>query len=305
MKNIVEHLKSQRHRDSTRLTYYRVWKLFNRFFVKLDDKPPYWEERIVLFAAYLVEKQLKSTTIQSYLSAIHSVLWESGLELSEDKCLLGAITRACKLKNDQIIHKLPLSKKMFKSVIRQSNKLLGTQPYLCRLYGAIFAAAYYGLLRIGEIASSPHAILAKNVQIGVNKPKILFVLISSKTHNPGDKPQQIKITSEPLTDRSKRESESDYCPFHLLAQYIRVRPLSRSEAEQFFVFSDNSPITPQHIRQHLANVLTALNLDPSYYSFHGWPAGRAQDLLNLGLSVETIKKIGRWRSNAVFTYLKY
>ena len=40
------------------------------------------------------------------------------------------------------------------------------------------------------------------------------------------------------------------------------------------------------------------------YSVHSVRMGRACDLLKLGLSVESIKKIGRWRSNAVFRYLK-
>ena len=38
---------------------------------------------------------------------------------------------------------------------------------------------------------------------------------------------------------------------------------------------------------------------------HGICAGHACDLLDLGLSVEAIKKIGHWRSNAVYKYLKY
>ena len=40
------------------------------------------------------------------------------------------------------------------------------------------------------------------------------------------------------------------------------------------------------------------------YLFHGFQSGRASDLLKLGVSVETIKKLGRWHSNAVFRYLK-
>ena len=35
---------------------------------------------------------------------------------------------------------------------------------------------------------------------------------------------------------------------------------------------------------------------------HGIRLGHVTDLLNLGVSVETIKKLGRWKSNAVYVY---
>ena len=33
--------------------------------------------------------------------------------------------------------------------------------------------------------------------------------------------------------------------------------------------------------------------------------GWLSDLLKMGFTVETIKKLGRWRSNAVYAYLKF
>ena len=45
-------------------------------------------------------------------------------------------------------------------------------------------------------------------------------------------------------------------------------------------------------------------LDSRLYNTHSLRTGCALDLLKLGLSVETIKKLGRWKSNTVFMYLK-
>ena len=82
-----------------------------------------------------------------------------------------------------------------------------SQQYLNKLYKAVFSAAYYGLLRIGELTFSQHCLLARNVHIGKNKEKLLFIFNSSKTHSKGQKPQLIKIASTPLPaavkDRSK------------------------------------------------------------------------------------------------------
>ena len=59
IENIVDQLKHQRNRLSTRKNYYCVWKQFNQFFIRLDKKPDNWEERLILFVGYLVHQNKK------------------------------------------------------------------------------------------------------------------------------------------------------------------------------------------------------------------------------------------------------
>ena len=93
-------------------------------------------------------------------------------------------------------------------------------------------------------------------------------------------------------------------PFTVIDSYINIPPMALSEQEQFFVFRDNSPVHPGQVHQVLKSSIAVAGLDLMLYIFHCFWAGRSSDLVDLGLSVETIKKIGRWRSNVVFTYLK-
>ena len=167
----------------------------------------------------------------------------------------------------------------------------------------MFAAAYYGLLRIGEISESPHAVLARNVHIGTNKNKILFVLLTSKTHDLGSKPQLVKF-GQKENDRPSRFDTPQLDPFIILNEYLAARPPALSDTEQFFVFSDNSAVKPEHLRTVLKEMIQKIKLNPNLYSFHGMRSGCTGDLLSYGVSVETIKKLGRWKSNAVFTYLR-
>ena len=183
------------------------------------------------------------------------------------------------------------------------------QSFLYKLYAAIFLSAYFGLLRISEIAKGLHTLLARNVHVGVNKNKILFVLQSSKTHTKGDKPRLIKIQATPLQTYKKQGSNKPKklqlnCPFKTLKDYIAVRLLLVSCDEPFFVYSDRTPVAEQNVRKTLRDIIGLMGLDSSYYSFHCFRVGRSCDLLNMGISVETIKKIGCWKSNAVFTYLR-
>ena len=102
MFNILERLKLNRNRKSTQENYYTVWKLFNKFIVKLDKIPDNWEDRVFLFLTHMVLNGQKSTTVRSYFSAIKSILWDDHYELSNNELELRAITRACKLSNDQL-----------------------------------------------------------------------------------------------------------------------------------------------------------------------------------------------------------
>ena len=157
---------------------------------------------------------------------------------------------------------------------------------------------------------SGHAVKVKDVQIGSNKNKFMFVLWSSKTHSKASKPQLVKITRTPRQESSMTPHRNNSnlllpCPYQLLRQYVSGRKPYSNDNEQFFVFRDGSPVKAVQLRNCLKNVLKSAGFDHTLYSLHSLRSGRARDLLKLGLSVETIKKVGRWKSNAVFKYLKY
>ena len=206
----------------------------------------------------------------------------------------------CKMKNDVITTRFPIHKSLLNLLLKEMEKYYTSahQSYLEKLFKAMFVSVYYGLLRAGEIATGPHVILAENVSIGTNKDKILFLLRTSKTHDISCKPQLVKIT------RASGTAQARFCPFKILNDYIECRPPARNAREQFFVFSDNSPVKPDHVRNLLKILLTRNQFNPQLYSLHSFRIGRCSDLLKLGLSVKTIKHLGRWKSNAVFRYLR-
>ena len=284
--------------------YYSVWKNFNSFFIKLDEKPKSWEDRLLLYVGYLVNEKKKSTTIKSYISAVKEVLADDGIFMCENRYLLNSLTQACRIVNDAVRMRLPLQKGLFELLLEDIEQIWDSQLYLIALYQGIFTAAYYGLLRIGEVAIGNHPIRAIDVHIGTNKEKILFVLRTSKTHGKGKKPQFIKISGSKL-ERSNAAKDSQWCPFAILQRYVMVRPTCRDVDEPFFVFTDRTGIKPLQITHTLRKSLERLNLNPMLYSFHRFCAGRANDLHQvMKLSVETVEKLGRWSSNAIYDYLR-
>ena len=63
-------------------------------------------------------------------------------------------------------------------------------------------------------------------------------------------------------------------------------------------------VSSYNFRTVLAKVLRLAKVDARRYSTSAFRSGRASDLLDMGVSVETIRKVGRWKSTAVYTYLR-
>ena len=141
---IVDRLNMERCRDSTRKMYYRIWKLFNNFFLRLDSKPNNWEQRLVLFTGFLVHNNLKSGMVRSYISAIRGVLREIGVKLQENDYLLSSLTKACKLKNDPMVVRLPIHKSMLGLILKGIDNLLmkkKSQPIPCQFVQSNFRSS--------------------------------------------------------------------------------------------------------------------------------------------------------------------
>ena len=311
VQSIVDKLKGERNRSSTRENYYKIWRKFNQFFIRLDTKLRSWEDRLVLFVGYLVNLNCRSSTIKSYISAICAVLKEDGEDLNEDVYLLNSLTRACHLQNDVMLIRLPIRKPVLCLLLNNVQNCC-SQPYLITLYKAMLSTAYFGLFRIGELTLSEHVLKAKDVHVGKNKNKMMFILHSSKTHGLESAPQIIKIYSNSYNVMGKelalpvQETHANkFCPFQMLREYLQVRKLWKSDQEQFFVFKDRTPVTAVHFHSQLKKLLIVAGLDQSLYTVHSLCAGHACDMLNLySVGIEDLKKIGRWKSNSIYAYLK-
>ena len=301
--SILHKLQSKQIRDSTSANYLSVWRHLNRFFINLDYKENLsWEDRTALFGAHLVEGGIQSSTLRSYISAIKHVLKMDGYLWNDNKALLSSLVKGCRLENDRVKIRLPIQKGLLEMLLFEIERKYNgdqPQPYLVCLYTAVFCLSYYGMFRVGEIALGSYTIKASDVHVG-NKGKILVVLYSSKTHGKESRPQKVKISAAHMRTKDTK----NFCPFKVVKKYILMRGPHSSNKEQFFVFKDKSPLKPDHVRKLLRELLTRFNLNSSLYDVHSFRIGRACDLEKFGYSVDQIKAMGRWRSNAVYRYLK-
>ena len=283
--------------------YLSIWRQFNKFLINLDIKPNSWEDRVTLFIGFKIDNGMQSSTVKSYVSAIKKILVDDGYPWNDQKVLLGSLTKASRLINDRAHTRLPIQCSLLELILFEVQRKFSTQYYLKDLYLALFAISYYGLMRISEVTLGDHVVKAKDVHCATNKDKIRLVLYLSKTHNQGMKPQKIKVTSN-LTEKSGFYAQRHFCPFQLMHNSMFRRGEYDGNDEHFFVFKDGSSVTPDQARQVLRTCLSALGLNQSVYGMHSFRMGRTTDLIKYNYSIEEVKRMGRWHSYIVYSYIK-
>ena len=138
---ILDRLKMNKDRASTRRNYYNIWKLFNNFVIKLDFQPSESEDRIFLFLAHLINQGQKSCTVKSFYSGIKAVLQDINVEIQDNTILLSAITKACKTSYDVITPRYPIKIDLLEILLLEISSMYDTQPFLKSLYLALFSLA--------------------------------------------------------------------------------------------------------------------------------------------------------------------
>ena len=128
IQGIVEKLRRQCYRYSTKKNYYAIWRSFNQFIVHLDVKPLTWEDRLPLYIAYLIENRRRSATICSYILAIRAILKENDIIMNENQFLIASLTHACKLQNDQLKVRLPIRKSLLQVLMNKTKH--SSSPFL-------------------------------------------------------------------------------------------------------------------------------------------------------------------------------
>ena len=296
IERVLERLKANKHRKSTKHNYHQIWKHFNDFVLRLDIRPKTWERHVALFCAYLVDKGNKSATIKSYVSAIKSILTTDGYEWNDSMILMETIVEACKIQNDRIFHRFPIHIGLLEMLLFEVQRTYKNDFYLEILFKTIFIIGYHGLLRVSEMATEKglhcmnHAVKAKDVHIDQNKQKILLILYSSKTLGKESRLQKIKIEA---LDRHKhiqmsrvdgniKQKRRHFCSFNLLHQYLTLRSPWEDEDEPLFILHHGVVLTPSLIRKNLKIGIKNIGLDASLYDIHSLRVGRTTDMIKMG-----------------------
>lgn len=106
---VLEELEMRAVEDSTLKVYISAWHAMNNFYIKLDNKPKPYKQRVALFVAYMIKKRYDPQTIRTYISGIKYVLRNIlHLEIKDVDFTFMALIKGARYKNNKQRLRLPI-----------------------------------------------------------------------------------------------------------------------------------------------------------------------------------------------------
>ena len=93
----------------------------------------------------------------------------------------------------------------------------------------------------------------------------------------------------------------DICPTQALKRYLMNRPPGQGA---LFLSQDGSPCSRDHFVHAVHHTLSKAGLNPLLYAGHSFRIGAATTAAAAGIPPHTIKRLGRWSSDAYTLYVR-
>lgn len=163
--------------------------------------------------------------------------------------------------------------------------------YEVTLFRCAFTLAFFGALRIGELiprsGKQVGGLLSDDVLVVGDRLKLR--LRRSKTDMYGNG-VWLSVNSTRLP----------FCPVDLARSFMNIW----SEGPVFLVHKGGSPLSQYQFSAVFRVALSACGRDPSEFGTHSFRIGAATVADSLGLPVDHIKSLGRWRSDCYMRYIR-
>lgn len=286
--------------DRTKQTYYKYWCQYSAFCNSNGYQVgfPIAEPCLVNFLANLFNLGYGVNTIASHVSALSYIQKSFGF----DDCAHSFLVRQF-LKGANKLLPMPRDTRLpitFSILTQLSAALPVTVPLLTErlIFLAMALMAFYGFLRIGEIAAKTQSDKTNIIQ------REDVHLIPGQTGPQGIECtlKTFKHSSHPVTlFIPPNVSDKRLCPVAAMCAYFQ---LSKHTLGPLFQFPSGECVTYSFFNTHLRNTIQYLGYNPQYYKSHSFRIGAATYACQRGYSEEAIKRMGRWKSQALQNYIR-
>ena len=276
--------------------YRRAWTLFRRCMASFrlphysSSSLPVAPAHLATFISYLSCNGFASATIVSYTSAIGYAHRMAGTHDPTGSYLIQKLLAGVTRLSPSQDTRLPITGIVLNMLINTLPSAISNQ-YNATLLRAMFAVAYFGLMRTGEITSTSYARASVLLQDLSLTPSYATIAIRKFKHNTGNRPFDIVLPAQ----------SSPICPVEALQDYLHLRGYASGP---LFVFPDGSPIPRNFFVSRLRQCLIYAGLDPTLYKSHSFRIGGASHYAQLGYSDSQIRLLGRWKSDAFKRYIR-
>ena len=165
-------------------------------------------------------------------------------------------------------------------------------------YGQLVPCAFFGFLRVGEIAvpSSQSCDAGAHLSVGdvtldnLEQPSLVQVTIKASKTDPFRKGVVIFMG----------KTQNRLCPVAAISAYLAV---CGSSPGPFFTFKEGTPLSREFVAR-VRSALTVAGIQASQFAGHSFRIGAASTAAARGVEDSLIKTLGRWRSSAYLLYVR-
>ena len=217
----------------TRKTYQTGWEAFGQFrqqtSTEFQDHPATAAD-IRRFIAWLSLRSKASTTIATYVAAVGYMHKIQGWPDPTRDFLVTKLLEGCRRDRPSVDSRLPISIPMLSTIVR-SLPVICTSLYEAKLFTAAFLVAFFGFMRIGELAVNaksivqPSVLKFSDIQFDHFKEYAAISFPRSKNNQKGP-PQVIHV-------KKASDSNSLICPVKALAAFVEIRPANAKSSGPF------------------------------------------------------------------------
>ena len=161
---------------------------------------------------------------------------------------------------------------------------------------AIACTAFFGFMRLGEIFSrkGEAACPLKVADLATDShdnPSFFRILVRRSKNDPFGKGSFVFLG----------KANEDICPVLALSRYLSLRPPVDGE---LCLKADRSPCSRNFFISSVRNALAKAGLNQSLFAGHSFRIGAATTAAAAGIPSHTIKRLGRWNSDAFHLYIR-
>lgn len=286
----------------------KTWKTYNtavesfknfRSAYNLHDIWPAPLSDLIFYIAFLSFKGLSASTVLTYMSGISYQHKIQDLTDSTKSFLVGKTLEGLKRSNPKKPDlRVPISIDLLRKLIRSLQHVCFSS-YESVMFASAFSLSFFALLRVGEIAAESktdlgaHVIQISDVSVVKfdHKEELRLCIRSSKT-------DQLHSS---LTLIISEQIDKSLCPIHLLKQFLQIR--YPSSGSNLYIHFDGSSLTRYQFSSILQKSLSFSEIN-GHFRAHSFRIGGATEAKRLGVDDETLKKWGRWTSDAYTKYIR-
>ncbi|XP_078670906.1 uncharacterized protein LOC144911025 [Branchiostoma floridae x Branchiostoma belcheri] len=184
------------------------------------------------------------------------------------------------------------------TVLIEALASIGLNEYDICLYKAMFLFMFYSLARISEVAmssTSQHTLNLADISSNLDPSgNVTSLVVCFKTFKHSKSTSQANIAIMP-------QPQNRDCPVANLLTYLHFRG---QQPGPLFLLSSGKAVPCDSFSKILKACVVQLHLDPHKFTSHSFRIGAATTAALQGVSDSTLRRLGRWSSDAFKKYIR-